>query len=66
MYLKTSDVIIIIFAIIIFVLCMALAKLVNALDERDKEIINLKVKLAHSKVRYNKLKRIYYKGKKEV
>ena len=62
MYLDTGDVIIIILTIIIFVLCIALIGLVRALDE-------LKVKLAHSKVRYNKLRnklRKYYKGKKEV
>ena len=58
MHLDTGDVIIIILTIIIFVLCIALIRLVSALDE-------LKVKLAHSKVRYNKLRK-YYKGKKEV
>ena len=62
MYLDTGDVIIIILTIIIFVLCIALIRLVSALDE-------LKVKLANSKVRYNKLRnklRKYYKGKKEI
>lgn len=65
MHIDTGDVIIIILMIITFILCIVLANLITALDERDKEIIKLKVKLAHLKVRYNKLRK-YYKGKEEV
>lgn len=51
MYIETSDILLIIYLVIIIAICIASIKLALAVDERDEKITALEDKIRHLKIR---------------